>query len=96
MAQLNVAFTETDRINGACTRLSAVGPNGRISVSFRRTSKVPNDGRMFYTPDLGAFPLYRVSDFNGLPGSIRETGGWFLPMRGERESCLALRSRNSS
>jgi hypothetical protein len=84
MAELAVTFAETDRITGACSRIFARGPNGEISLSFRRTSKVPSDGRMFHTPDLGHFPLYKVNRFHGLPSSVRQAGGWFIAMRGER------------
>lgn len=84
MAELALTFAETDRITGACSRMFATGPNGEISLSFRRTSKVPSDGRMFYTPDLGHFPLYNVDRFHGLPGSVRQAGGWFIAMRGKR------------
>ena len=84
MAELALTFAETDRITGACSRVFATGPNGEISLGFRRTSKVPNDGRMFYTPDLGHFPLYNVDRFHGLPSSVRQAGGWFIAMRGKR------------
>jgi hypothetical protein len=48
-------------------------------LSFRRTSKVPSNGHMFYTPDLGHFPLYSVNKFRGLPSSVRKLAAGLLP-----------------
>jgi hypothetical protein len=92
MSELKISFTKTDETSGACSHIVATGPNGGISLSFRRTSKVPNDGRKFETPDWGPFPLYKVDRFSGLPSSIRDVGGWFIAMRGERIDMRVCRS----
>lgn len=97
MAELAITFAETDHVTGACRHIYATGPNGEMSVSFRRTSRVPLNERMFYTPDLGLFPLYKVDRFHGLPNSVRKVGGWFIAMRGKaaRLSVCQLYANNS-
>lgn len=54
----------------------------RFSVSFRRTLRIPDDGKTYpLPPGLGAFPLHRVDDFlDHVPDAWREHGGVFLPM----------------
>lgn len=84
MTKLTIVPPKIDPNTGGCSRIFAIGPNGQISLSFRRTSKAPKDANAFYTPDLGALTLYNVDEFKGLPSSIRKAGGWFLAMRGER------------
>ncbi len=54
----------------------------RVSVSFQRTLRVPDDGGTYpLPPGLGAFPVRRVEDYvDRLPELCRETGGVFVPM----------------
>lgn len=54
----------------------------RFSVSFRRTLRIPDDGKTYpLPPGLGAFPIHRVDDFLAqVPEAWREHGGVFLPM----------------
>jgi hypothetical protein len=54
----------------------------RFAVSFQRTLRIPDDGKVYpLPPGLGAFPLRRVEDFaERLPAAWREQGGVFLPM----------------
>lgn len=57
-----------------------IGPN--LTISFKRTLRVPQDGRRYSLPaDLGDFPLFRVDDFaDRVPAHWRAHGGVFLPM----------------
>jgi hypothetical protein len=54
----------------------------RFGVSFLRTLRIPDDGRIYpLPPGLGQFPLLRVEDYwNRVPEIWREHGGVFLPM----------------
>ena len=54
----------------------------RFSVSFQRTLRIPNDGRVYaLPPGLGAFPIYRVEDYlDSVPAKWKEHGGVFIPM----------------
>ena len=53
-----------------------------LKVSFQRTIRVPdNDGLSKLPPDLGNFPLYRVSEHaDNMPAAMAKKGGVFLPM----------------
>ena len=55
---------------------------GRLSITFQRTLRIPDDGRSYpLPPGLGAFPLRRVKDFaRRVPAAWRERGGYFIPM----------------
>jgi hypothetical protein len=55
---------------------------GRLSVTFQRTLRIPDDGGLYpLPPGLGAFPIRRVKDFaRGVPAAWRERGGYFIPM----------------
>lgn len=63
-------------------RFPGVHPRARVSVSFIRTLRVPDDGRKYPLPaGFGAFPLRHVEDFaDRLPATIVERGGVILPM----------------
>ncbi|HKO98693.1 MAG TPA: hypothetical protein VJU86_16965 [Pyrinomonadaceae bacterium] len=54
----------------------------RLSVSFQRTLRLPDDGRTYpLPPGLGAFPVRRVADFaDRVPATWRERDGFFIPM----------------
>ena len=54
----------------------------RFSVSFQRTLRIPDDGKLYpLPPGLGAFPLHRVEDYvDRIPEAWREHGGVFIPM----------------
>jgi hypothetical protein len=54
----------------------------RLSISFQRTLRIPDDGQTYpLPPGLGAFPVRRVADFwTGVPEAWREQGGFFIPM----------------
>ncbi len=54
----------------------------RFSVSFRRTLRIPDDGKTYpLPPGLGAFPIHLVDDFlDHVPDAWREQGGIFIPM----------------
>jgi hypothetical protein len=54
----------------------------RFGVSFLRTLRIPDDGRMYpLPPGLGRFPLLKVEDYwDRVPDLWREHGGVFFPM----------------
>lgn len=54
----------------------------RFSVSFQRTLRIPDDGKVYpLPPGLGAFPIHRVEDYlYRVPDSWSEEGGVFIPM----------------
>src|SRR5689334_2407340 len=54
----------------------------RFSVTFHRTLRIPDDGRVYpLPPGLGEFPLHRVADYrNRVPTAWKKSGGVFLPM----------------
>lgn len=53
-----------------------------FSVSFQRTLRIPDDGRVYpLPPGLGRFPVCRVRDYaRRVPAAWREHGGVFIPM----------------
>lgn len=55
---------------------------GRVSITFQRTLRIPDDGRTYpLPPGLGAFPIRRVRDFaRRVPAAWREKGGYIIPM----------------
>lgn len=54
----------------------------RLTVSFQRTLRIPDDGRAYpLPPSLGPFPLHRVEDHaERVPEAWRREGGVFLPL----------------
>jgi hypothetical protein len=56
--------------------------NGELRVSFRRTSRVPDNQQVLYLPpDLGAFPLRAGSEYAGkICPDMSAKGGLFFPM----------------
>jgi hypothetical protein len=54
----------------------------RLSVSFQRTLRIPDDGQTYpLPPGLGAFPVRRVADFaDSVPETWRAEGGFFISM----------------
>jgi hypothetical protein len=54
----------------------------RFAVSFQRTLRIPDDGRLYpLPPGFGRFPILRVEDFLArVPQLWREAGGVFIPM----------------
>lgn len=66
-------------------RVSLIGDSiniGRVSFTFQRTLRIPDDGNTYpLPPGLGAFPIRRVNDFiRRVPSEWRERGGYFIPM----------------
>ncbi|KAJ4424865.1 hypothetical protein N0V82_000368 [Gnomoniopsis sp. IMI 355080] len=68
-------------------------PHG-VNISFKRTIRVPdNNGTSELPPDLGSFPLYRVSDYTArLPDEIVRKGGVFFPMHQKEAMWVSFRS----
>lgn len=56
--------------------------SAQMSVAFKRTLRVPNDGKdHFLPPGFGEFPLQHVDDYaDRAPASWLERGGVMLPM----------------
>ena len=54
----------------------------RLSVSFHRTLRIPNDGQVYpLTPGFGAFPVHMVEDFqNRVPPAWLNHDGMFIPL----------------
>lgn len=54
----------------------------RFAVSFQRTLRIPDDGRVYpLPPGLGRFPILKVGDYlEQVPFAWRECGGVFIPM----------------
>jgi hypothetical protein len=54
----------------------------RLSISFQRTLRIPDDGRVYpLPPGLGPLPVRRVSDYaDRVPPSWVESGGVFIPL----------------
>lgn len=59
-----------------------VHPKARLSVTFMRTLRIPDDGKDYPLPaGLGRFPLRHVDDCGEqLPADWRERGGIMFPM----------------
>ena len=54
----------------------------RFAVSFQRTLRIPDDGRIYpLPPGFGTFPIFKVDDYaRRVPADWREQGGAFIPM----------------
>jgi len=54
----------------------------RFTLSFQRTLRIPDDGRVYpLPPGLDTFPLKSVDDYpDKVPASWIEQGGYFIPM----------------
>lgn len=59
-----------------------VHPQARLTISFQRTLRIPDDNRDYpLPPGLGNFPLRHVDDFSKtVPATWLEHGGIMLPM----------------
>lgn len=70
---------ENDRLHFSFTE---VHPEARLSISFLRTLRIPDDGKTYsLPPGLGLFPLRHVDDYpKTVPKEWLEHGGVMLPM----------------
>ena len=70
---------ESDRLT---FRFPEVHPDASCEIDFKRTLRIPDDGRDYpLPPGLGTFPLRHVDDFpDRLPEAWRRRGGVLLPM----------------
>lgn len=59
-----------------------VHPEAKVSVTFMRTLRIPDDNKCYpLPPGLGSFPMRNVDDFKDrVPTLWREHGGVMLPM----------------
>ncbi|KAL1800739.1 hypothetical protein ACET3X_001081 [Alternaria dauci] len=76
-----------DQSTGACSRIFATGPNGEISLSFRRTSKVPNDG-------FRGLPS-SVREAGGWFIAMQDQEAMFIDFDSNREFAVAVGSATS-
>lgn len=69
---------------GACEafRVEDSNDNSTLEISLRRTVRVPDNGSSYsLPPDLGAFPIYNVLDYQArLPSSLVKKGVTFIPI----------------
>jgi len=81
-----VAFTVDD---GTAVRLGE-----RFAVTFQRTLRVPDDGRVYdLPPGIGPFPVVRVEDHaDRVPDMWREHGGVFIPVHQREALWLGFRA----
>ncbi|MGB7923947.1 MAG: hypothetical protein WCF57_11940 [Pyrinomonadaceae bacterium] len=70
------------KLNVAVERESVVRFGERFGVTFQRTLRVPDDGRVYsLPPGIGTFPVLRVEDYmERAPPAWRERGGVFIPL----------------
>ncbi len=70
------------RNDGLVFRFPEVHPQARLSISFRRTLRIPDDDSDYpLPPGLGDFPLVHVDDFAArLTAGQLERGGVLMPM----------------
>jgi len=63
-------------------RFPDVHEDARLTVTFQRTLRIPDDDRHYpLPPGLGAFPLRHIDDYRGrLPKAWVERGGVLMPM----------------
>ncbi len=63
-------------------RFPDVHEEARLTVTFQRTLRIPDDDRLYpLPPGLGAFPLRHVDDYRRrLPKAWVERGGVLMPM----------------
>jgi hypothetical protein len=63
-------------------RFPEVHPDARMRIAFKRTLRIPDDGRSYpLPPGLGSFPLRHVDDFAArVPETWMRHGGVMLPM----------------
>lgn len=59
-----------------------VRDNHSFSVSFERTTRIPDDNKLHHLPSsLGSYQVFSVDKYSRhLPKNITETGGVFFPM----------------
>lgn len=58
------------------------GTRDHLDISFRRTIRVPDNGKAYaLPPDCGAFPVYSVNDYSKrLPQTMVAKGGVLIPI----------------
>lgn len=71
-----------------------VHPEARLTVTFQRTLRIPDDGRDYpLPPGLGCFPVCHVDDFAArVPPPWLEHGGVMLPMYPSEATWLSFQS----
>jgi hypothetical protein len=62
-------------------RFPDVHEEARLTVTFQRTLRIPDDRDYPLPPGLGAFPLRHIDDYRrGLPKASVDRGGVLMPM----------------
>lgn len=83
------------RDNSLLFSFPEVHPGAKISISFQRTLRIPDDGKPYpLPPGLGRFPLEHVDDYaSNVPAEWIERGGVLLPMYQSEALWLNFESR---
>jgi hypothetical protein len=70
----------------------AVRVGGRVAVTFQRTLRIPDDGRVYpLPPGLGRFPVIRARDFSDrVPEDWKDDTVAFIPMHQREAPWFAL------
>ena len=57
-------------------------PNAGVSIDFKRTLRLPDDGKSHpLPPGFGGFPLRHIEDFDlGKSEALKKRGGVIMPM----------------
>lgn len=73
-----------------------VHPEARLTITFQRTLRIPDDGKTYpLPPGLGKFPLRHVDDFSSkVPTSWITRGGILLPMYQSEALWIYFHSEN--
>ncbi|MBN1433941.1 hypothetical protein JW921_04220 [Candidatus Fermentibacterales bacterium] len=71
-----------------------VFPGARLSISFQRTLRIPDDGKAHPLPaGLGDLPLRHVDDFgSSVPAGWKQRGGVMMPMYQSEATWISFRS----
>ncbi len=74
-----------------------VHESAKMSISFKKTLRIPDDGRDYpLPPELGNFPIEHVDDYmQSLPEKWQERGGVMLPMYQSEAMWIDFRSTHS-
>lgn len=82
IASESPAFPRVALMFGARIENDSIRVGDHFAVTFQRTLRIPDDGRLYpLPPGLGRFPILRVEDhLDRVPQLWREAGGVFIPM----------------
>jgi hypothetical protein len=75
-------------------RFPEVHPNAHLAISFQRTLRIPDDGKLYrLPPGLGALPLRHIQDFAGrLSPQFSRRGGVIMPLHQSEATWISFRT----